>query len=340
MATSAWNKKRITIKDIAAAAKVDPSTVTRALQDSHRVRKETREKIQTIARDLGYVPNMAARTLVTRRSSIIGLVMPDMTNPFFAELARGIEEEANKHSLRVLTRNTEGMEAAERDAIAFFTELKVDGLVVAMARCTREYYDELDTPVPLVHVNRDDLSHHVSCDRFSGSREIMEHLITLGHRRIALVTGPAGPAQNPKRQAYISALEDNGIEYDPEYVLGFNGDIDDTENVVQEFMRLQPRPTAIFAWNDLCAIGLLRHLSDAGLRVPDEVSIAGHDDLAISRYTRPPLTTVHWPMYELGQQSVRYLYRLNHEQPARDVDIPEPEVRFRASTTAPHEKGR
>ena len=326
-----WDTKRTTIKDIAAAAEVDPSTVTRALQNSPRVREATRERIQALAREMGYVPNMAARTLVTKRSGIIGLVIPDMTNPFFAELARGIETEAQKHSLRVLTRNTEGLEAAERDAIGFFTELKVEGLVVAMARCPREYYEDLASPVPLVHVNRDDLPHHVSCDRYSGSREIMEHLIDSGHRHIALVTGPAGPAQEPKRAAYVDALEAHSIPYNPERVFDFNGLLPDTERVANEIASTHVRPTAVFAWNDLCALGLIRHFTLQGLRVPDDVSIAGHDDLAITRYMDPPLTTVHWPMYELGQHSVRYLYRLNHGQPAVTPDIPAPQVRLRSS---------
>ena len=335
MSTERWNRKRTTIKDIAAAAGVDPSTVTRALQDSPRVRESTRERIRELARELGYVPNMAARTLVTRRSRIIGLVIPDITNPFFAELARGIEEEAHKHLLHVLTRNTEGNEAAEREAISFFTELKVDGLVVAMARCPADFYAELGAPLPVVHVNRDDVPHFVSCDRVAGSRGVVDHLVALGHRRIAFVAGPHGPAQEPKMHAYRSGLESAGIEYDPELVLSFGGALEDAARVTDEFLAITPRPTAIFAWNDLCAIGMIRALRDSGLEVPRDVSVAGHDDLAISSYLEPTLTTVHWPMYELGQQSVRYLYRLHEGQRTRRPPVPPPEVRLRDSTAPP-----
>lgn len=331
MTETGWKRRRVTIKDIAAAAEVDPSTVTRALQNSPRVRAATLEKIQRLAREMGYVPNMAARTLVTSRSGIIGLVLPDMTNPFFAELARGIEEEASKHSLRVLTRNTDGVEAAERDAIGFFTELKVDGLVIAMSRSSTEYFKTLETPVPVVHVNRDDLPHHVSCDRYAGSRQIVDHMLKVGHRRIALVTGPAGPAQQPKRTAYVDALEAHGIEYNPNYIFTFNGELQDTRRVVDELLALEHRPTAVFAWNDLCALGLIRHLSLRGLRVPDDISVAGHDDIAIARFMDPPLSTVHWPMYELGQESIRYLYQLRQNLPAQPPSIPSPTVRLRGS---------
>ena len=130
MAKAPRQSHRITIKDIAKAAAVDPSTVTRALQGSNRVRKVTREKIAALAAEMGYVPNMAARTLVNRSSGLVGVVIPDMTNPFFADLARGVEDEATKHDLRVLISDTRGVEAVERGAVNLFLELKVDGLLV------------------------------------------------------------------------------------------------------------------------------------------------------------------------------------------------------------------
>ena len=151
-----WQTRRVTIKDIARAANVDPSTVTRALQGNERVKPVTREKIAGLAAEMGYVPNMAARTLVNRSSGLVGVVIPDMTNPFFADLGRGIEDEAAKHDLRILINDTHGVEAAEREAVKLFLELKVDGLLVPMARCPQAYYDELDAAVPVVHVNRDD----------------------------------------------------------------------------------------------------------------------------------------------------------------------------------------
>lgn len=330
-----WNKTRVTIKDIAKAAGVDPSTVTRALQGSERVKKATRDKVSTLATEMGYVANQAARTLVTRRSRIVGLAIPDMTNPFFADLARGIEDEAQKHDLRVLIRNTDGREALERDAIRFFLELKVDGIVAPMARCPRSYYDTLQAPVPIVHVNREDTPFHVSCDRKAGSLSIMNHLLSLGHRSIAFIAGPSGPASEPKMQAYREALASSGINYNPDLVFSFNGKLDDTNNIVAQMLELPEVPTAVFAWNDICAIGMMHVLTEHGWRVPDDISIAGHDDLAIARFVDPSLTTVHWPLYELGQQSIKYLYRLHEGQRARRPTVPMPTTRIRQSTGAP-----
>ncbi len=335
MKNQAWSGPRVTIKDIAKAADVDPSTVTRALQDSPRVKAATRTKIQTLATEMGYVPNMAARTLVTQRSRLIGLVIPDITNPFFAELSRGIESEAHKHGLQVITRNTEGRESAERDAIQFFAELKVDGLLVPMARCPNDYYAELRLSVPLVHINRRDTRYYVTCNTSAGSEAVMAHLLELGHRRIAFVAGPGGPALQPKMRAYRQALDLNGLAYEPELVVNFTGELDDCDNVAQQLVDASPRPTAVFAWNDLCAMGVIHALKQRGIAVPEMMSVVGHDDIGLASRFDPPITTVHWPMHELGVQSVRYLYRLREGQRARRPQVPQPALVVRESTAPP-----
>ncbi len=332
MAQRHLGQRRVTIKDIARAADVHPSTVTRALQEGSSVKPETRERIAALAREMGYRPNMAARTLVMRRSHIVGVAIPDMTNPFFADLAHGIEDEAAKHGLRVVIRNTSGVESAERDALGFFLELKVDGVIVPMARCPNDFYESLAATVPIVHVNRAEAPHHVSCDSVSGSRAIMEHLIALGHRRIAFIAGPTGPGPEPKILAYRERLEAHGIPYEPDYILTFSGALADCGELADILLERDPRPTAVFAWNDLCAIGLIHALRARGIDVPADMSVAGHDDLEIAACMEPPLTTVHWPMYEMGQHSIRYLYKLREGRHAARPSVPAPELRVRGST--------
>ena len=330
-----WHSKRVTIKDIARAASVDPSTVTRALQGSDRVKRETREKIAAIATEMGYVPDMAARTLVTRRSGLVGVVIPDMTNPFFAELAKGIEDEAAKHDLRILIRNTEGAEAAERDAVNLFLELQVDGILAPSARCPRHYYDALHASVPVIHVNRDDAAYHVSCDTVQGSIMVMQHLLELGHERIGFVRGPAGPGREPKMYAYRQSLEQAGLDYDPELIFSFDGTVASTQAIADQLLALRDRPTAVFAWNDVSAIGLLHALRQRGIAVPEELSVAGHDDIQLSGCVDPALTTVRWPMYELGQKSIRYLYSLREGRKPRRPRVSDPELIIRESTAKP-----
>lgn len=330
-----WQSPRITIKDIARAANVNPSTVTRALQGSDRVKAATRDKISSLAREMGYVPNMAARTLVNRRSGLVGLVIPDMTNPFFANLGKGIEDEAAKHDLRILINDTRGVEATEREAVQLFLELKVDGLIVPMARCTQQYYDELGATVPVVHVNRDEATHHVSCDTVQGSILVMRHLLELGHRRIGFVRGPAGPGREPKMFAYRQAMQEAGLDYDPDLIFTFDGTLESSESIADLLQTLKARPTAVFAWNDVNAIALMHALRDRGLKIPQDISIAGHDDIQLAGCVDPGLTTVRWPMYELGQQSVRYLYSVGHGQVPRDPQVPEPQLIVRGSTGSP-----
>ncbi len=339
MSKPRWQTKRTTIKDIARAANVDPSTVTRALQDSPRVKPATRERIANLASELGYVPNMAARTLVNRQSGLIGVVIPDMTNPFFAELGRGIEDEAAKHDLRILFHDTRGIESVEREAVQLFLELKVDGLLVPMARCPQDYYNDLGADVPVVHVNRDEATHHVNCDRLGGSLMIMRHLIELGHRRIGFVRGPAGPWREPKMFAYRQVLEEEGIPYDPDLIFAFDGTLESSQAIAGEILTLEDPPTAVFAWNDINAIGLIHGLRERGVAVPDDVSIAGHDDIQLAGCIDPPLTTVGWPMYELGQQSVRYLYSLGHGQEPGEAQVPAPRLVVRGSTGGPRAAG-
>lgn len=327
-----WKARRVTIKDIARTAEVDPSTVTRALQGSDRVKKSTRDQIEKLALEMGYVPSAAARTLVTRRSRLVGVVIPDMTNPFFADLVRGIEDEAALHGLRILMRNTEGRESAEQDAVKLFRELNVDGILVPMARCPQEFYAHLENSLPVVHINRDEAPLNVSCDSAGGTYRMMEHLLGLGHRRIGFVNGPSGPAREPKRSAYEAALADHGIDGDNRLIYQFDGSLVSTETIADEMLSDPRRPTAVFAWNDVCAIGLIHALNRRGIDVPRDLSVAGHDDIDLSGRVLPPITTVRWPMYELGQAAVRYLNALHEDDRPVAPTVPEPALIVREST--------
>ncbi len=333
-----WQSSRVTIKDIAKAAQVDPSTVTRALQDSPRVKSTTRQRIVKLAAEMGYVPDIAARTLVQRRSGLIGVVIPDLTNPFFADLGKGIEDEAAKHDLRVLITDTRGVEAVERDAVRLFLELKVDGLIVPMPRSPQQYYENINALMPIVHVNNDHAAHHVNCDRIGGSMAVMHHLFELGHRRIGFVRGPSAPGREPKMYAYTQSLESVGLNYDPELIFSFDGTMDSSQSIAQRLGSLAPRPTALFAFNDLNAIGVIHGLRELGLHVPGDISIVGHDNIELSAYIDPPLTTVAWPMYELGQQAIKYTMYLRQGEAPKDISLPKPELVVRQSTARPRRK--
>lgn len=339
MSEKDWSARRITIKDIAREAGVNPSTVTRALQGSPLVKTSTREDIEQIAKRLGYVPSALARSLVKRRSQLVGLVIPDMTNPFFAPLARGIQTEAAEHGLRVLIRNTEGDPAAERDAIRVFSELSVDGLIVPAARCRQSFYDDLPMSTPIIHINREEAAHHVSCDGITGSAQIMQHLLDLGHRRIAFVSGPAGPGPEPKIRAFREAMAMAGLEIHEEDLFTFDNSMGSVETIANALASRTHRPSAVFAWNDVCAIALIHSLHKRGIEVPDHMSVVGHDDIAMADVIHPPLTTVHWPMYELGIEAIRYMLRLHVKNSPATLRpapaVPAPRLIIRESTAEP-----
>ncbi|MFK7888714.1 MAG: LacI family DNA-binding transcriptional regulator [Gammaproteobacteria bacterium] len=327
---------RVTIKDIAREAGVDPSTVTRALQSSSRVKASTRLKIQNIAAELGYVPSAMARSLVARRSHLLGLLIPDMTNPFFTPLARGVEDEAARHNLSVLIRNTEGRPEAERDAIRVFTEFSVDGLLVPMARCPQSFYDSLPDMISIVHLNRPEAPYHVNCDSVLGSRHIVEHLLGLGHQRIGFITGPGAPAREPKMTAFRQCMGAAGLSVYEDEIFHYDGTLKSVEIIANTICTAHPSLTAVFAWNDVCAIALMHALHKRGVEVPRDMSIAGHDDIEMAGIVQPPLTTVRWPMYEMGIAAVRYAVSLHEEKQAPVLDIPPPRMIIRESTaTAP-----
>lgn len=324
---------RVTIKDIAREAGVDPSTVTRALQGSSRVKATTRLKIQNIAAQLGYVPSAMARSLVARRSHLLGLLIPDMTNPFFTPLTRGVEDEAARHNLRVLIRNTEGRPEAERDAIRVFTEFSVDGLLVPMARCPQSFYDELPSMTSIVHLNRPEAPYHVNCDSVQGSRHIVEHLLQLGHTRIGFITGPGAPAREPKMTAFRECMSAAGLAVHEDEIFHYDGTLKSVEIIANTICTAHPALTAVFAWNDVCAIALIHALHKRGVDVPRDMSIAGHDDIEMAGIVQPPLTTVRWPMYEMGVAAVRYAVSLHEEKPAPEMEIPPPRMIVRESTS-------
>ncbi len=335
MPNSDWKNRRVTIKDIAREAGVDPSTVTRALQGSSRVKASTRAVIEEIAVRFGYVPSTLARSLVTQRSKLIGLVIPDMTNQFFAPLARGIEDEAARHGLRVLIRNTEGVQAFERDAVKVFTELAVDGVLVPMACCPKSFYDDLMGGTPIIHINRPDAVHEVSCDMLMGAAAMMRHLLDLGHRRIAFVSTPDSPEDEPKFRAYRDALTSVNLPLRDDDQFVFDNSMQSVYVIARQLSRSKNRPTAIFAWNDVCAIALIHGLNKEGLDVPREISVAGHDDIELAGVINPPLTTVRWPMYHLGVQSVRYILRLHADDVPGPSRVPHPALKVRKSTAPP-----
>jgi len=305
---------KVSIKDVAKAAGVSHSTVSRALADNPLIAQATRARVQRIAKKMGYAPNAIARGLVTRRTHAIGVIVTSIADPFVSEVVRGIEETAGDHQYRVFLGTSHNDPAREVNLVKAMREWRVDGVIVASSRVGALYKPMLKAiGAPIVVINNEHAGsyiHSVAVDDVQGAELATRHLIEQGHRVIGHISGPAGYSSSDNRLAgYRRALTKARIPFDASRVIPGNGRADGGEQVTQLFAR-SPVPTAIFCYNDMTAIGALAALKRRGLRVPDDISLIGFDDIPFAAYVDPPLTTIHQPKDEMGRLATGMLLDL------------------------------
>lgn len=299
-----------TIKDVAQHAKVSVASVSRAINGSGGISDATRERILRAARKLRYTPHGAARSLITRRTHTVGVVLPDMHGEFFSELIRGIDRAARARGLHLLVSSSHG-DAVEAAAALRAMHGRVDGLLVMSPHADAEFLDaNLPHGAPLVLMNtRPTAAQHplFAVDNFGGASAMMKHLVGRGHRQIALIAGPEGNFEAQERlRGYRDALAQllPGTE---EMVLYGDFTEESGWHVGKQLLALADRPTAVFASNDMMAIGCMFALNEAGVAVPREIAVTGFDDIPIARYVSPPLTSVRVRITELGALALERL---------------------------------
>ena len=309
------SKGAVSIRDVAAAAGVSVATVSRVLSPATAdvpMRKETRDRVERAIDELGYRPNDLARALLQHRTSAIGLVVPDISNPYYPPLVRGVEDVASSHGYRIVLCNTDRDPAKISGYLDTLIKTRVDGIVVAGGG----WADVPDRTAVLgtyrtglVAVGRHDTAHpSVRIDNVAASREATVYLLGLGHRRTAFLGGPASSTTVQDRaQGYRDALRVAGL-HGCEKAVRY-GDFTEESGyaMMQELLGASPPPTALLCANDRIALGAYAAAADAGRRVPDEVSVVGFDDTPIARYVRPTLATVAIPTYEMGRVAMRLL---------------------------------
>jgi LacI family transcriptional regulator len=297
--------RNATIRDVARTADVSVATVSRVFNSSGTVSEPTRARVLAAAADLDYVPHSGARSLSTRRTDTIGVILPDLHGEFFSELIRGIDLATRARGLHVLLSHSHG-DPNEATTVLRAMRTRVDAMIVMSP-----YADEGvlaaalggRTPLVLLGSGGDAGGHpRFAIDNHAGAFAMTEHLLDAGYRRIAFVSGPPGNIESAQRLAgYRDALAAQGGL--PEQIV--EGDFSEQSGARAAALLLAgPRPEAIFAGNDIMAIGCLQALREAGLKVPDDIALAGFDDIPISRFLDPPLTTVGVPIAELGRQAV------------------------------------
>jgi LacI family transcriptional regulator len=301
-----------TIKQVARHAKVSSATVSHVINGTRFVSEPVRAQVQQAMEELGYRPNTLARSLRSGQTHTIGLILPDSANPFFAEIGHAIESAAFERGYNVILCNTENDPQKERLYTEVLGNKQVDGLIFVASGEDRQVLSQsLDDGLPLVVVDRDlgnlELD-TVITDNLSGGLLATRHLISLGHRRVACITGPSNLTPSADRVAgYREALEQAGIPVDESLIL--RGDFRARSGYEDAKLLLgrTPGPSAIFVCNDMMAIGAIRAASQLGLRVPEDLSIVGFDNIELAAYTTPPLTSVAQPKQEIGQMAVALL---------------------------------
>ncbi len=308
---------KVTIKDIAKAANVSTATVSKVLNNKdQRISAETRALVLKIAEEKKYIRNSMARSLVTRKTNTIGLILPDITNPFFPELARGAEDKANEAGYMIMFANTDDSAEKETKYLNMLAEKMVDGIILTQSAHKEGNAKTLEAlKLPIVLIDRDmaldNIKGRVLVDNFSGAYDGVTYLIEKGYRKIAFITGPFSTTTSKDRlKGYEKALEDHNITLNESLI--FEGEYKGqwgtkaTKMILDQNLDID----AIFCGNDLIAINVIKTLKKNGIRVPDDLAIIGYDNIKISEMIEPALTTVNQPVYKMGYKAVELLINI------------------------------
>jgi len=303
-------RNRVSIKDIAEQAGVSHSTVSRALQGTGRMSQETRARIIDLAAEMGYTPDALARSLVRGRTHTVGVVVTTIADPFVAGIVAGIEEVAGEAGYTVLLGASHTNPEREMAVVENLRQRRVDAVIVTASRVGdhyREYLQRFGAPIVLVNnMVQGEYLYAITCDQNDGAYRAASYLAQLGHHRIAYVGSATRQHSSSLRQAgYEKALREAGLEVEPNLCTTPVGKTD-VEVGKKALRSLWPlRPTAIFAYNDLTAVGVMMAAREMGIRIPEDLSLVGFDDIDVTEFVTPPLTTVHQPREAMGRAAMQ-----------------------------------
>ncbi|MFP5229300.1 MAG: LacI family DNA-binding transcriptional regulator [Acidobacteriota bacterium] len=304
------------IREVARRARVSTATVSRTINGSDKVTPETKERVQRAIEELGFYPNTWARALGSGRSSLYGLIISDITNPFFPELVKSFEDIAVQNGQEVLVANTNYDPARMEICVSRMLQRKVDGVAIMTSEMDARLVTEFQNrDIPLVFLDTgkaEDLSSNIVVDYATGVDAAVEHLVGLGHTQIAFITGPMMlRSARVRREAFIGCLQKRGIGAD--LIEEGNHQVNGGHEAMARLLNRKTRPTAVLTSNDMTAIGALGAIHERALRVPADISIMGFDDIQISAFTQPALTTVRLSRDEIARVAFRALYSIRQD---------------------------
>jgi LacI family transcriptional regulator len=306
------------IKDLAERIGLSVTTVSRVLNGkskAYRISTATSEKVLAAASAYNYSPNRIARGLRLDKTETIGLIIPDISNPFFASVAKIIEVEARNKGYSIILCDSQDDVSTEQELLNLLSGRKADGIIIAPVGKRSSHIEEIQQQgIPVVVIDRyfpETTLPFITTDNYMGALLAMEHLIEMGHSRIACIQGINGiSANNDRVKGYQKALLKNGISKDDALILGYDFGVENGYIQTQKLLALPHRPTAIFALSNLISLGTLRALKEAGLIVPDDISIVSFDEQPYSAFLACPMTTVEQPREEIGKFAIDILLKI------------------------------
>jgi DNA-binding LacI/PurR family transcriptional regulator len=309
----------VTIKDVARRAGVAHTTVSRALRGNPIISTETTNRVRKIASEMGYQPSAAARSLKTNRSQVLGVIVSSIDDPFFSEILQGIDDIAQQSGYSMFIAASQRDHQRERAIVRTMREHRVDGVIICSTPFSAEQSHQLQSfDIPIVVINNqsaEDYRYSIYHDDLDGSIQVMQHLIGLGHQHIAYLGFSHSGRTNMKRlSGYQSQMQASGFTIHEGYE--FEAESSDMENgraSALHFISLHQRPTAVFCYNDLLAIGLMSGLQACGLKIPEDMSVSGFDNITFSAYSTPPLTTFDQPKRFIGIKAAQLVLGLSTE---------------------------
>src|SRR5512143_1500709 len=306
----------VTVKDIAARAGVSHSTVSRALHNSPLIAGETVERIRELASEMGYSPSAAARALKTQRSQVLGVILSSIDDPFFSEILQGIEDGIQGSGYSLFIGAGHRAPEREREIARTMVEHRADGVILCSTSLSGGHSAQLlQYGVPMVVINNqaaEDFRYSIYHDDVDGSRQVTRHLIQLGHRKIAYIGNSlSGRTTQDRLAGFRQEMEAAGLPVPGEHIHQVaGGEPESGLAALGHFLKLHDRPTAYVCYNDLVAIGVLKGLQQSGLRIPQDISVSGFDNIKFSAHTNPALTTLDQPKRFIGAEAARLLLGL------------------------------
>ncbi|MEH7081294.1 catabolite control protein A [Neobacillus drentensis] len=329
----------ITIYDVAREANVSMATVSRVVNGNPNVKPVTRKKVLEVIERLGYRPNAVARGLASKKTTTVGVIIPDISNIFFAELARGIEDIATMYKYNIILSNSDQNKDKELHLLNTMLGKQVDGLVFMGGNITADHVEEFEkSPVPIVlagSIEESNTIPSVNIDYEEAVYDSIREFIEKGHKNIAFVVGPLHEPKNTikKLRGYQRALQESGIAYNEELIVEGDYTYDSGIEAIERLLEVSARPTAILVGSDEMALGVVHGAEDKGYKIPEDFEVITSDNTRLSLMVRPQLTTIVQPLYDIGAVAMRLLTKLMNKEKVSDQIVVLPHrIEHRRST--------